>query len=114
MKSVLAISMLLLGAAPAFAADGNAARGQRIFGACSACHSLQPDKHMTGPSLSGIWNKKAGSIARFSRYSDALKSANVTWDDQTLDAWVTSPEHVIPGNEMTFPGVKDPQQRLDL
>src|SRR4051812_26045358 len=114
MKTVLAISVMLLVAAPALAADGNATRGQRIFAACSACHSLQPDKHMTGPSLSSIWNRKAGSIASFSRYSDALKSANVTWDDQTLDAWVTSPEHVIPGNEMTFPGVKDPQQRLDL
>jgi cytochrome c len=69
---------------------------------------------MTGPSLSGIWNKKAGSDSHFSRYSDALKSANVVWDDNTLDAWVTSPQLLIPGNEMTFPGVKDPQQRLDL
>jgi cytochrome c len=98
----------------AAAAEGDAARGQRVFAACAACHSLQPEKNMTGPSLSGIWNRKAGSLRSFDRYSDALKSADVTWDDQTLDAWITAPEHVIPGNEMTFPGIKDPQHRLDL
>jgi cytochrome c len=114
MRCLASIAMILAASATALAADGDMARGQRGFAACSACHSLQPDKNMTGPSLSGIWNRKAGSLASFSRYSDALKSANVTWDDQTLDAWITSPDHVIPGNEMTFPGIKDPQHRVDL
>jgi cytochrome c len=109
-----AACILLLLSTSASAETGNSARGQAVFRACSACHSLQPDKHMTGPSLASIWNRKAGSISTFSRYSDALKSSNVTWDDNTLDAWITSPEHVIPGNEMTFPGIKDPQHRLDL
>jgi cytochrome c len=114
MKICASVFLMLLVSTSAIAADANAARGQRIFGACAACHSLQTGKNMTGPSLAGIWNRKAGSLASFSRYSDALKSSGVTWDDQTLDAWITAPEHVIPGNEMTFAGVKDPQQRLDL
>jgi cytochrome c len=59
-----------------FAVEGNPSRGQRAFGACAACHSLQPDQNMTGPSLAGVWNRKAGSLASFSRYSIALKSAN--------------------------------------
>jgi cytochrome c len=109
-----AATLLILSTIPALAEQGNTARGARIFGACGACHSLQPGKSMTGPSLSGIWDKKAGSDPNFSRYSDALKSANVVWDDNTLDAWITNPQLVIPGNEMTFPGVKEPQQRLDL
>jgi cytochrome c len=107
-------SVFLLCPGVGFAEEGNTGRGQQIFRVCSACHSLQPGKSMTGPSLSGIWNKKAGSDQNFSRYSDALKSANVVWDDNTLDAWVTNPQLVVPGNEMTFPGVKEPQQRLDL
>ena len=110
----LAAIALLLIPTIAMAETGDATRGQRIFGTCAACHSLQPGKSMTGPSLSGIWDKKAGSDPNFSRYSDALKSANVVWDDNTLDAWITNPQLVIPGNEMTFPGVKEPQQRLDL
>src|SRR5215471_18270277 len=47
----------------AHAAEGNATRGQRVFGTCAACHSLQPDQNMTGPSLAVLWNRKAGSLA---------------------------------------------------
>jgi cytochrome c len=91
-------------------ADSNLVRGQRLFGACAACHSLQPDQNMTGPSLAGVWNRKAGSLASFSRYSPALQSANVIWDDKTLDEWITNPQHLLPGNQMTFDGIKDARQ----
>ena len=104
---------LLFGADRAFS-EGNATRGQRVFGACAACHSLQPDQSMTGPSLAELWNRKAGSLASFSRYSPALKSANIVWNDKTLDDWITNPQHLVPGNEMTFAGIKDGRQRADL
>ena len=94
--------------------EGNATRGQRVFGACAACHSLQTDQNMTGPSLAGLWNRKAGSLASFSRYSPALKSASIVWNDKTLDDWITDPQHLVPGNEMTFDGIKDARQRADL
>ena len=99
---------------PAWAAEDNLARGERLFGACAACHSLQPDRNMTGPSLSAIWNRKAGTLAGFHRYSPALKSADVVWNEQTLDEWLKDPQHLIPGNTMTFPGIKDLRQRADL
>ena len=60
--TVAAFLTFLFGAYSAFSA-GNAARGQRVFGACAGCHSLQPDQSMTGPSLAGLWNRKAGSLA---------------------------------------------------
>lgn len=69
---------------------------------------------MTGPSLADVWNRKAGSLASFSRYSDALKSANIVWNDKTLDEWINDPQHVVPGNQMTFAGIKDARQRIDL
>ena len=86
MKGTFAIAFATLLALQAhtLAADGNSARGQSVFGACAACHSLQPDKNMTGPSLSEVWDRKAGSVASFSRYSSALKSANIEWNDKTL------------------------------
>jgi cytochrome c len=115
MKGMLtAVALLVAFDAQAFAADSSAARGQRVFGACAACHSLQPDQNMTGPSLASLWNRKAGSLASFSRYSSAMKSANVEWNDKTLDEWIADPQHVIPGNQMTFDGIKDPKQRADL
>ena len=93
-------------ASQSFAAEGNPATGERVFGACTACHSLRPDQNMTGPSLADLWNRKAGTLASFSRYSPAMKSANIEWNDKTLDEWITDPQHVVPGNQMTFAGVK--------
>jgi cytochrome c len=108
-----ALVTMLFGVSVALS-DGNSTRGQRVFGACAACHSLQPDQNMTGPSLAGLWNRKAGSVASFARYSAALKSSNIVWNDRTLDEWLADPQHVVPGNEMTFAGVEDARQRADL
>jgi cytochrome c len=96
------------------AAEGNATRGQRLFGACAPCHSLEANRNMTGPSLAELWQRKAGGLPSFPRYSPALKSSEVVWDDQTLEAWLHDPAHFIPGNSMTFRGIKDEQQRADL
>jgi cytochrome c len=115
MKALIVLSVTILGAAsPALAAEGNAGRGQRVFGACAPCHSLEPNKNLTGPSLSGVWGRKAGSAESFSRYSPALKSSNIVWSDRTLDEWITDPQHLVPDNQMTFEGIKAPRERADL
>jgi cytochrome c len=108
------VTLLMVVDTRAFAVDGSAERGQRVFGACTACHSLRPDQNMTGPSLEHLWNRKAGGLASFGRYSSAMKSANVEWNDKTLDEWIADPQHVIPGNQMTFAGINDPKRRADL
>jgi cytochrome c len=98
----------------ATAQSGNVARGERVYRACVACHSLEPNRNMTGPSLADVWNRKSGSLASFPRYSPALKSAGIIWNDDTFDEWVKEPQHFIPENTMTFPGIKDARQRADL
>lgn len=112
----LAITVLVSAtpSASTWAQTGDATRGERMFRACAACHSLEPNRHMTGPSLAELWNRRAGAVASFDRYSPALKSSGIIWEDSTLDAWVADPQHFIPGNTMTFPGVKDARQRADL
>ena len=110
----IAIAMLLLTGGRAMAEPGNAMRGERMYRACVACHSLEPNRNMTGPSLAELWNRKAGSLASFPRYSPALKLSGIIWNDDTLDEWIKDPQHFIPGNTMTFPGMKDPRQRADL
>ena len=60
--TALAAMLLFTSMSPLFAGEGNAARGQRVFGACAACHSLQPNQNMTGPSLAKLWDRKAGSL----------------------------------------------------
>ena len=84
---------------------GDPARGATIFQACAACHSTTPGEHMTGPSLAKIWQRKAGRVDGFSRYSDPMKHADLVWTETTLDKWLSDPDQLIPGTSMTFPGL---------
>ncbi|MBI2313934.1 MAG: cytochrome c family protein [Betaproteobacteria bacterium] len=95
-------------------AAGDPARGVRLFNQCAACHSLDPGRHMTGPSLAGIWGRKAGKAQGFARYSEAIKQAGVTWDGPSLDRWLRNPKEFIPGSRMDFPGVRNDNMRADL
>jgi cytochrome c len=113
MLAAAVLVTLSFGVSVAFS-QGNPTRGQRVFGPCAMCHSLQPDQNMTGPSLAGLWNRRAGSLASFTRYSPALHSSNIVWSEKTLDEWIADPQHVVPGNQMTFAGIKDARQRADL
>jgi cytochrome c len=108
-----AAGLMSVVATPASSA-GDAEKGAALFRACVACHSLTPDRNMTGPSLAGIWERKAGSLASFDRYSPALKSSDMVWDENSLDAWLKSPQSLVPQNRMIFPGISDAQQRADL
>ncbi|MFY9315401.1 MAG: hypothetical protein WAO95_07555 [Burkholderiales bacterium] len=68
---------LMLAAGVALAA-GNAQRGARTFRACAACHTLEPGRHMTGPSLAGVWGRKAAGGTGFQRYSEPLKRSGIS------------------------------------
>lgn len=105
---------LLALAASAARGEGNAARAAAAFQACAACHSLEPGRHLTGPSLANLFGRKAGTSEKFLRYSDALKRSGVTWNERTLDSWLRDPARFIPGNEMVFPGIRDDAARRDL
>jgi cytochrome c len=93
---------------------GDPVKGQEVYRACAACHSLEPGRHMTGPSLAGIWGREAGTVEGFTRYSEPLRQSDIVWDDTTLDAWIANPRAYIPGNRMTFRGLRDDGQRRDL
>lgn len=101
-------------ASGAIAQPGDVVRGQHDFRACAACHSLEPGRNMTGPTLTDLWGRKAGGLASFDRYSDALKTSGIVWGDKTLDQWLTDPQRMVPENAMPFDGIKDPGVRADL
>ena len=101
-------------AAPnATAAMGDAGAGRLVFRKCQACHSVESGKNMLGPSLAGVIGRKAGTEAGFS-YSPAMKSADIVWNLQTLDQYLTDPAKVVPGNKMPFPGLKTDHDRADV
>src|SRR5437868_10541064 len=100
-RALVALVFALTTPNAALAETGDAARGERMYRACAPCHALEPNRNMTGPSLAEIWNRTAGSLSSFPRYSPALKSSGIVWNDDTLDTWIKDPQHFIPGNVMT-------------
>ena len=110
--ATLALSFAVV-ASSAFAA-GDPERGARVYGVCATCHSLEPGKHLTGPSLANIIGRKAGTVSGFVRYSKALRNAGITWDEQSLDKWIANPLTMVPDTFMTFPGIRSPEHRDDL
>jgi cytochrome c len=95
-------------------AAGDPARGQDVFRACAACHTVDPGEHRTGPSLAGIVGRRAAADTTFRRYSPALRRSGLTWDEAHLDAWLADPQALVPGNRMLFRGIADPAARADL
>ena len=87
--------------------------GRQIFKKCQTCHSMEPGKTLLGPSLAGVVGRKSAADANFN-YSPALKQAALTWDPATLDAYLTDPQKVVPGNRMPFPGLKTDRDRKDV
>lgn len=83
------------------------------FAQCKACHSVEPGQNMVGPSLAGVYNRKAGTEAGFA-YSEPLKKSGITWNDTALDTWLTNPAKDVPGTRMTFAGYADPAQRKQV
>ena len=77
---------------------------------CAGCHSLDQDRE--GPRLRNIYGTKAGSTPTF-KYSSALKSSHVTWNDETLNKWLADPDALVPDNDMEF-HVPKPDERADI
>lgn len=109
-----ALALFATAAAVPAAAEGDADAGKRVFQACRACHLLVPNRHMTGPSLAGVFGRKAGTAQGFPRYSPAMRQANVVWSAETLGKFLADPQGFIKGNWMTFPGVEDAKDRANL
>jgi nitrite reductase (NO-forming) len=93
--------------------SADAAAGKAVFRKCQACHSLTAGKNGVGPSLAGIVGKKAAAAPGYN-YSQAMRTSNLTWDAATLDAYLSDPQKVVPGNKMPFPGLKTENERRTL
>jgi cytochrome c len=111
---VQALSMLgksASGSEAALAGDGDAVQGKAVFvKRCTGCHAMDVDRE--GPRLTGVYGRKAGGVAGFT-YSAGLKNSGVTWNDATLEKWLSDPDVMIPDNNMSF-SVPKAEERRDL
>ncbi len=119
MRKTFAISTLSMAAAAAVAmipsvASAAAARGKTLFMRCMACHTVDKGgANKVGPNLAGVVGRKSASVKGFN-YSAAMKKANLTWDQATLDKWLTRPATLVPGTSMVFAGLTNPDDRKSL
>ena len=89
---------------------GDVAHGKALYQGCTACHSI--DDNDLGPRHRGVVGRRAGSVDDYA-YSKALKNSGLTWDEGTLDRWLTNPSALVPGTKMFFK-IDDAQARADI
>lgn len=83
------------------------------FAQCAMCHTAtKGGANGIGPNLWGVTGKPAGQNASFV-YSGAFKDAKLTWDDASLERWITNPQQMVPGSKMVFVGITDPVKRAE-
>jgi len=111
-RAMAALSAMLL-LAGAARADGDATRGEARFQDCAACHKLDAGANNVGPSLHGIFTRKAGELADF-RYSPAMKRSGIVWTPETFGQFIADPQAMVPGNRMPFAGLASAGDRADL
>jgi len=88
--------------------------GQKTFAKCRSCHTLgEGDRHKIGPNLWGVMDTKIASKDDFF-YSKAFKASAIVWTDEALDEFLTKPRLYIPGNRMSFVGIKSDEEREAL
>lgn len=108
------IGAAVLALVPEARAGGDPERGKQAFLKCVSCHSAEPNVHKTGPSLARIWGEKAATVEGFGRYSQALRSSGIVWDNETLDRWLRDPESLVPGTSMKMRGIASAAERQDI
>lgn len=85
------------------------AAGEKLFAKCKACHMIgEGAKNRVGPVLNGIVGREAGTRDGY-QYSPAMIESGITWDADNLEAFLSDPKGFLPGNKMSFPGVKKPE-----
>ena len=112
-RIILAALGLIVLSTASYAQDVD--NGAKVFKKCMACHAID-EKNKIGPSLKGIVGRKAATVEGF-KYSDAMlaKAAEgVVWDEATLTAYLPDPKAFVPGTKMVFPGLKKPEEVVDL
>lgn len=92
---------------------GDAAKGEKVFAQCKACHVAEEGKNRVGPSLWAVVGRKSGSVVGFN-YSKANKDSGVTWSEDVLFSYLEAPARFMPGTRMAFAGLKNPQDRADV
>lgn len=116
LRGVFAAGLIAAFTLPAVA-EGDAAKGEKVFKKCLACHAIKegaPNK--VGPNLRDVIGRKTASVEGFV-YSDVMKKMGEEghiWTGEEVDKFIENPKAFAAGTKMAFAGLKKPEERADL
>jgi cytochrome c len=94
------------------------AHGQTVTSKCASCHQFDPaDTPNIGPGLFGVVGRPPGSQAKYTSYDSAMQDfakTHTAWTYDLLYQFLKNPQGFMPGTKMTFVGLKDPKDRVDV
>lgn len=94
-------------------ASADAAKGEKVFSKCKACHKLEQGANGTGPYLYGVVGRDIGAVGDFG-YSDAMAGHGGAWTPEALSAFLENPKGYVPGTKMSFAGLKKVEDRANI
>lgn len=110
-------AVLAVALADAALAEGDAAKGEKVFRKCKACHAVGEDaKNKVGPQLNNVIGRTAGTADDF-KYSKAMVAKGeegLVWDEETLTQYLHKPRDFIPKNKMAFAGLRKDDDLADV
>ncbi|MCA0943250.1 cytochrome c family protein [Salipiger pacificus] len=116
-QGTLAAGLILALTAGMALAEGDAAKGEKVFRKCKACHMVgEGAENRVGPVLTGVVGREIASAEGFD-YSDALKelaAADGTWTPEELGHFLENPKSFASGTKMSFPGLRKEEERADV
>ena len=115
-KSVTLALAVLASISGSALADGDAAKGEKIYNKCKACHVADAETNRVGPHLKGVIGRNVASVADY-KYSENMlefAKANPAWTYELFVKYIENPKAMIPKTKMVFPGLKKEDEREDL
>ncbi|KRS14931.1 c-type cytochrome [Roseovarius indicus] len=91
-------------------ASADPADGEKVFRKCKACHVADSEQNRVGPHLVGLVGRDVASVEGF-RYSSALEEFGGQWTEDRLNQWLENSNDLVPGNKMSFAGLKSEDDR---